>query len=203
MGADEGASYAQGPRIDDATGYPVALSQEELHPGPGEAIATPQPDAYDSDSDDPDIDRFNRRLADVPLDIRPTQGVMPGDPAAARFAEIARIDPRETNQVPGIVCSCTPWTICYRPLYFEEVALERYGDKARCIQPVISGVRFFSTVALLPYKMRVRPPRSCVCDNGFSRPGDCPLPGYCDCVWRWDAAAIEIAAVTGFVFILP
>jgi hypothetical protein len=58
-------------------------------------------------------------------------------------------------------------------------------------------------VALLPYKMRVRPPRSCVCSNGFSRVGDCPPPGYGECVWRWDAALVEAAAVTGFVFILP
>ncbi|MEX2112051.1 MAG: hypothetical protein WD845_02640 [Pirellulales bacterium] len=196
--------FAQAPLIDDATGYPVALGQDEIPAG--EAIATPRPDvseAFAPHTDEAAIDRFTRRLVDVPLDIRPTEGIMPGDPAATKFAESATMDPRELHQVPGIVCACTPWTICFRPLYFEEVALERYGDKARFIQPAVSGVRFFSHVALLPYKMRVRPPRSCVCSNGFSRVGDCPPPGYGECVWRWDAAAIEIAAVTGFVFILP
>ncbi len=197
-------AYVQAPLIDDATGYPVALGQDELpREIPGEVIATPRADAFAPHTDEAAIDRFTRRLVDVPLDIRPTEGIMPGDPAATKFAESATMDPREFHQVPGIVCSCTPWTICFRPLYFEEVALERYGDKARCIQPAISGVRFFSNVALLPYKMRVRPPRSCVCSNGFSRVGDCPPPGYGECVWRWDAAAIQVAAVTGFVFILP
>ena len=172
----------------------------------GEVIAAPEPDfegPFKPRTDETHIDRFTRRVADVPVDIRPTEGAMPGDPAAARFAEQALADPRQTGEVPGIVCSYTPWTICFRPLYFEDIALERYGHRVPIIQPALSGARFFASVAALPYKMRVHPPRSCVCSNGFSRCGDCPLPGYGQCVWRWDAALVEAAAVTGFVFILP
>ena len=51
--------------------------------------------------------------------------------------------------------------------------------------------------------MTVRPPRSCQCSNGFSRPGDCPLPGYGRREFRLDASLIEAAAVAGVVYILP
>ena len=177
----------------------VAADQREAIPAPQADGSSP----FKPGGQDGDIDRFTRRVADVPLDIRPVEGVMPEDLAAAQFEEHAQGDPRQSHDVEPIFCSYTPWTICFRPLYFEEVALERLGQKRRFSQPLVSGVHFFSSVALLPYKMRVRPPRSCVCSNGFSRVGDCPPPGYGECVWRWDAALVQAAAVTGFVFILP
>ena len=97
----------------------------------------------------------------------------------------------------------SPWTICYRPLYFEEIALERYGASHGILQPAISGAHFFGSVVALPYKMTVRPPRSCECSNGFSRPGDSPLDGYGQHVLRADAALVEAAIVAGIVIALP
>ena len=42
--------------------------------------------------------------------------------------------------------------LCHKPLYFEEVALERYGHSLNPLsQPIFSGVHFFATVPLLPY----------------------------------------------------
>jgi hypothetical protein len=64
-------------------------------------------------------------------------------------------------------------------------------------------VKFFGSIAALPYKMTVRRPRSCECSNGFSRCGDCPLPGYGRREVRLDASLIEAAAVAGVVYILP
>lgn len=196
---ESGPEPAFGPQVAEACPEYLVAEQVEVVPAPHAAAPSP----FKPGEDDSDIDRFTRRIADVPLDIRPTEGVMPGDLAADEFEQHAQSDPRQSCEVDPIVCSCTPWTICFRPLYFEEPALERLGEKCRFIQPAVSGVHFFSSVALLPYKMRVRPPRSCVCSNGFSRIGDPVPPGYGECVWRWDAAAIEAAAVTGFVFILP
>ena len=97
----------------------------------------------------------------------------------------------------------SPWTICYRPLYFEEVALERYGASHGILQPAISGAHFFGSVVALPYKMTVRPPRSCECSNGFSRPGTCPLEGYGKHELRADAALVEAAVVASIVIALP
>src|SRR5262249_45281632 len=102
-----------------------------------------------------------------------------------------------------IVCACTPWTFCYRPLYFEDIDLERYGCTCGILQPAVSEAKFIGTVAMLPYKMAVRPPRSCQCSNGFSRCGDCPLPGYGACVVSLPAAAFEAGVVAGIVVALP
>ena len=173
----------------------------------GEEIATPEAEEispFKPREDENDLDRFSRAVVDVPLDIRPTEGAMPHDAAATEFERLqAAADPRMSGDVPGIGCSYTPWTICFRPLYFEEQNVERYGYRVPVLQSAISGTAFLKNVAMLPYHMRVNPPRSCVCSNGFSRIGDCRPANYPRCVWRWDAVAVEMAAVTGFVFILP
>lgn len=47
---------------------------------------------------------------------------------------------------------------CYQPLYWEEINLERHGVSGGRLQPLISGVRFFGKVPLMPYKMTLMPP---------------------------------------------
>lgn len=176
-----------------------------------EEIATPGPllrSPSKPDAGENDRDRFSRRVVDVPLDIRPTQGDMPDDLAAKEFGKELTIDETWPSDEPSdepadIYCSYTPWTICYRPLYFEDIRLERYGNHVGYLQSGLSGVRFFSQIAALPYKMTVHPPRSCQCSNGFSRRGDCPLSGYGHREFRWDASLVEAAAVAGVVYILP
>jgi hypothetical protein len=158
---------------------------------------------YKPERAETEFNRLGRRIGQISVDIRPDQGDLPPDPARTEFAQQGIEEPIEWQQPGDILCSYTPWTFCFRPLYFEEVNLERYGEHHGLLQPAISGTQFFATVAILPYKMKVRPPRSCVCSNGFSRCGDCPLPGYGKWYWRWDAAAVQAAAVTGFVYILP
>jgi hypothetical protein len=62
------------------------------------------------------------------------------------------------------------YPFAYHPLYFEDMNLERCGLSCGCwVQPVVSGVHFFGTVAILPYKMLVAPP----CSYVFP-PGECP-----------------------------
>ena len=67
--------------------------------------------------------------------------------------------------------------ICYRPLYFEEPNLERYGYHFERIQPAVSGLHFLSNVLALPYKRGVHGPRECVSGLGYYRPGNCN-PAY-------------------------
>ena len=151
-----------------------------------------------------DIDRFTRRVTEVPLDIRSTEGAMPDDASASAFPDTTILsEPGPAPERVEVPVAYTPWTICYRPLYFEEIALERYGYSRGILQPAISGAHFFGSVAALPYKMTVRPPRSCECSNGFGLPGDCPLPGYGEHVLRADAALIHAAIVAGIVLALP
>ena len=64
--------------------------------------------------------------------------------------------------------------IQYQPLYFEDVALERYGQTApRHQQAVKSGIHFFKSLALLPHQMLHDHPYDCDSPLGFCRPGTC------------------------------
>ena len=94
--------------------------------------------------------------------------------------------------------------LCHKPLYFEEVALERYGHSTGPIsQPIVSGAHFFATLPLLPYKMGLNAPWECKYALGYYRPGSCapyivppiPISGR--------AIAAEAAAVSGAIFIFP
>ncbi len=63
---------------------------------------------------------------------------------------------------------------CHKPLYFEDVQLERYGHSWNpVLQPFMSGAHFFVSVPLLPYKMGLRPYNECVYSLGYYRPGSC------------------------------
>jgi hypothetical protein len=203
-------------KIDDAyldtIERPYSAAAQFIEPPQGPA-APPLPESIDTpaaaersrfrygDGED-DLDRFNRRLEDIPLDARPIEGTMPTPPAIAEHPDRPRwVDAEEG--LPLTVVSCSPWTLCFRPLYYEEINLERYGRTAGLVQPALSGAHFFGSVALMPYKFVVWPPRSCVCSNGFSRCTDCRPPGYRECVWSWTAAAVEAGVVAGIVLALP
>jgi hypothetical protein len=90
---------------------------------------------------------------------------------------------------------------CHKPLYFEDVQLERYGHSWNpVIQPFASAAHFFVSVPLLPYKMGLRPPNECVYTLGYYRPGNCapymlePIP------FSLRAALFEGAGATAFAF---
>lgn len=98
----------------------------------------------------------------------------------------------------------TAGEFCYRPLYFQEVNLERYGTSHGFWQPVISGARFFATVPALPYLMTVH--RPCVCRYW---PHQFPAGRKAPC-WEkegppfdLEAAGIEGLAVYGLILLIP
>ena len=57
---------------------------------------------------------------------------------------------------------------CHRPLYFEELNLERCGNTYGCATNLVSGVHFLTNTAMLPYRMATQRP-------------DCPVPSHGDC----------------------
>ncbi|TWU45633.1 hypothetical protein Q31b_08090 [Novipirellula aureliae] len=64
--------------------------------------------------------------------------------------------------------------LCHKPLYFEDVNLERYGHtRGPLWQPVVSSAHFFANIAVLPYKMGVHTPGECQYALGYYRPGNC------------------------------
>jgi hypothetical protein len=66
--------------------------------------------------------------------------------------------------------------ICYRPLYFEDANVERYGIHCR-LQPAVSGVHFLTNVFALPYKRGFHDHHKCVHGLGYYPAGDCS-PAY-------------------------
>ena len=77
------------------------------------------------------------------------------------------------------------WTaasICHKPLYFEQVAVERHGHSAGpIVQPILSGAHFFGDILLLPYHAGMTPPKECIYTLGHFRPGNCApwlMPGF-------------------------
>lgn len=92
----------------------------------------------------------------------------------------------------------------HKPLYFENVSLERYGHSwGPFAQPIISGAHFFVTVPFLPYKMGLKTPNECVYTLGHYRPGNCapylidPIPV------TWRAILFEAGVITGISAIVP
>lgn len=105
---------------------------------------------------------------------------------------------------PEITYNWKASALCHKPLYFEQVHLERYGHSwGPYVQPIMSGVHFFGTIPILPYKMGIRTPTECVYTLGYYRPGSCapylvdPIP------FTWRAALFQAGTATGLSFIVP
>ena len=62
--------------------------------------------------------------------------------------------------------------VAYRPLYFEDENLERYGNHQGNFQPLVSGFKFYSTVITLPYRVKASGGQ-CEYGLGYYRPGNC------------------------------
>lgn len=94
--------------------------------------------------------------------------------------------------------------LCHKPLYFEEVALERYGHSTGPFsQPVVSGAHFFGSLLVLPYKMGMDPPGECKYALGYYRPGSCSpyiVPGI---PLSARGAAAQATAVTAGILLFP
>ncbi len=94
--------------------------------------------------------------------------------------------------------------LCHKPLYFEDVQLERYGHEVGpVLQPVLSSAHFFANIAVLPYKAGIHPPNECQYALGYYRPGNCapwtvgPIP------ISLRGGLMQAAAVTGIAGALP
>jgi hypothetical protein len=99
------------------------------------------------------------------------------------------------------------WTassLCHKPLYFENIQLERYGHShGPVMQPIRSAAHFFISLAFLPYQTAIHPANECQYPLGLYRPGACapwlkdPIPISLDGVRR------QALVTTGAAFIIP
>lgn len=93
---------------------------------------------------------------------------------------------------------------CHKPLYFEDVQLERYGHElGPVVQPVISTARFFGDVVVLPYKMGINPMNECQYSLGYYRPGSCAPWSVGPVPISLRGALMQANVVTGAALVLP
>ena len=120
-------------------------------------------------------------------------------------AECALNDRRGVNRnwMPSVFAYQAS-ALCHKPLYFEEVQLERYGHTTGSFtQPFVSGAHFFLSLATLPYQMAISPPMECEYALGYYRPGSCapwhipPVP------LSVRGAMAETGFVVGGVYLIP
>ena len=123
----------------------------------------------------------NGRLTLPPLAAPTTElteignGVLPENEAAITLNEAIPLP--EGNDRLGFWSNSTyRWRAAcsfHYPLYFEDAMLERHGHRCYCVQPVVSGARFFTSLATLPYLATIDRPCECNYTLGSYRPGSC------------------------------
>jgi hypothetical protein len=91
-----------------------------------------------------------------------------------------------------------------KPLYFEDVQLERYGHTmGPWLQPARSGAHFFLNIAVLPYRMGIHPWNECQYSLGYYRPGSLAprqLPAF---PLNVKASLWQAGAMIGGVYLIP
>lgn len=181
--------------------------------GPEEpTVPTIDPEEFAAEDVEDSIRPRNRLLRDTRVgDVRatlddPIGGLTPNDYTdEIGLGEPIVDNPGGTfawaNDVPGP----RNYVFCHEPLYFEDANLERMGCRRHAwIQPISSAALFFGTIPILPYKMGVAGPTKCVPATKFLGPcqrypwhvNSLPPPS-------WRGAAVQAAAVTGVIFVVP
>ncbi len=94
--------------------------------------------------------------------------------------------------------------LCHKPLYFEEIQLERSGHEyGPVVQPALSTVHFFKNIAFLPYKMGIHPMNECQYALGHYRPGNCAPWSIEPVPLSLRGFAAQAKVVTGAVLAFP
>jgi hypothetical protein len=163
----------------------------------------------------------DRPLGSLKASINPTGGELPTNVAAPRLAEVGMRHYTFGESRPWMLNSYeweAPATR-HLPLLFEEPNLERlgytYGCNCRgrgrqavprgadCLQPVVSGVRFFGRIPFIPYMYGYQCACKPVYTLGVDRPGS-PVPYRKYMVPLSIKGAIyQAGAITGLVFFIP
>lgn len=101
-------------------------------------------------------------------------GKLPDDLVGGRLPQTQPL-PYGPDRNYGLIGLQKNWTapvICHQPLYFEDTMLERHGhERFPKLTPMLSGVRFFTGVATLPYQAYLHRPLADHPSTGHFRPG--------------------------------
>ncbi len=180
---------------------PSAIRQAQYAEAPT-AAATAQSASPFGASDEPYVDECPDpndmpSILDVPYKIVPKPGLFP-ERCPLPDDDYARKAPTP------IEFTWKASSLCYKPLYFEDVQLERHGHYCHpLLVPFTARARFLLTIPVLPYLMGVYPPNECIYDLGHYRPGDCapnilnPIP------ISLRGGLMQAGAVVGAAAIIP
>ena len=140
---------------------------------------------YDEDDDSPiarpEFGKWpSKSIREVRLDVTETGTEAPQDRANALFKSSRRLDGSIAAR-EKVFAWAAP-NISYQPLYFEDVALERYGQTAGLVkQPFVSAGRFLADRQFLGTRALRDCPQSCDSPLGFCRPGSPSTAANCGC----------------------
>lgn len=138
-----------------------------------------------------------KHIADLSTNITPSEGELPKECPLGN-------DIFKPRHFAPITYTWTASGLCHKPLYFEDVQLERYGHMAGpWLQPFASGAHFFLTVPILPYKMGLELPNECMYTLGYYRPGSCAPYLFDPIPLSLRGALFEAGAWVGGVFCFP
>ena len=149
---------------------------------------------------------WRKSLDQIPLDVRPSQGRLPTDQSGNLMspADPATASRPGTRDESDLMFYWVASEAAHQPLYFDDQPLERYGQTvSRIAQPVLSGVRFFGTLPIIPYKIGHERTHDCVSTLGYHRVGTCAPPTRERLPVRLDASLFEAGTWVGFIFLLP
>jgi hypothetical protein len=130
-------------------------------------------------------------------------GVLPD--GATRTLAGSRLLPTGLERGAQFVCvHWQPSLVCHYPLYFEDAMLERHGQvRWGHLQSFASGVKFYSTLPLLPYLRTLRPKHECIYQVGHYRAGSA-APVLKDHIpYDRNAAVVEGLYLAGFFWAMP
>jgi len=198
VASNQASSQPPPPQILPSPPDPVPPEQPSLTPAEVIPVPKPQNPVTPKGQLLPD----ERPICELTTGILASGNSFPENVAATHFqADMAAWMPRPWE---GSIYFWDAPDYCHRPLYYEEVNLERYGySHAPLIQPALSGAHFFCATLALPYNSTVHPPHECIYPLGHYRPGS-PVPYRIH--WpEWDAkaAAVQAGAVGGLILLIP
>lgn len=124
----------------------------------------------------------------------------------ARCPEIQPLPPSGTTQrhFALVDYQWCPTNLHHKPLYFEDVALERYGQQYPYgIQPFVSIGKFGVQGIGLPYQIALDPLWRDIYVLGYYRPGDNAPELLYQVPFNMKAAAAAGGAYTGLLFLFP
>jgi hypothetical protein len=146
-----------------------------------------------------------RPMRALGVNIAPQAGVMPPDRAAGWFAEAGE-QIQTTGYSRPTMETHFDWTapaVCYRPLFFEDMNLERHGYQVKHVQPLFSAAHFFSRLPAVPYLAMSQRYRQCNYTLGHYRPGsDAPYLWYYPRL-SLTGASLEGAVIAGLILAIP